>query len=309
MFKTLEAPHSLGGQQLQSSQALFGQCFPGIHLPKRERFHFSWTYCHLGDVMVGKLSANEAKLRRASNTGRDGHSALMVHISLSGESIVSQRGVATDCKAGLMTIHSASEAHGVEISDNTETLLIQVPTETLALPEDYYGQIWDVKSPAVGLLRSFTVSLFQQDWQTEISPIEQLTFKNVIASLLRRCIDEPSNVKPTSSGQMLRYITDYVEANLFDSSLSTAKIASELTISKRSVQLAMARMGSTVNQFILDKRLTYAEAKLRDGVKRGDITAIAHETGFSDASHFIRKFKSRYGVSPVRFSQDRENTH
>lgn len=59
--------------------------------------------------------------------------------------------------------------------------------------------------------------------------------------------------------------------------------------------------GKTPLQYILDKRLNAAKESLTYTDK--SITSICYETGFSDLSNFIRKFKIKYGCTPQKFRQ------
>lgn len=51
----------------------------------------------------------------------------------------------------------------------------------------------------------------------------------------------------------------------------------------------------TPKHFIMDTRLRYARFLLENGIL--SITAIAHETGFSDSVHLATTFRRRYGLS------------
>jgi AraC family transcriptional regulator len=54
--------------------------------------------------------------------------------------------------------------------------------------------------------------------------------------------------------------------------------------------------GITPHQYIINRRLTYAENLLKKGHR--SITLVAHEAGFSDIYSFSKSFKSKFGISP-----------
>lgn len=64
-------------------------------------------------------------------------------------------------------------------------------------------------------------------------------------------------------------------------------------------RLFQTHMGMTPKHFILEMRLRYARFLLEAGTM--PITAIAHETGFSDSAHLATAFRKKYGVAPRLF--------
>ena len=61
-------------------------------------------------------------------------------------------------------------------------------------------------------------------------------------------------------------------------------------------RLFQSHIGMTPKHFILETRLRYARFLLENGIL--PITAIAHETGFSDSAHLATTFRKKYGISP-----------
>ncbi|MDR7275245.1 helix-turn-helix transcriptional regulator [Catenuloplanes atrovinosus] len=95
---------------------------------------------------------------------------------------------------------------------------------------------------------------------------------------------------------LLSRITAYLRAHLTDADLSPARVAAHHNISVRHLHaLWSAGTGSTLEQWIMMERLTGARAQLAAG---RPITALAHEWGFADASHFSRRFRQAFGVAP-----------
>jgi transcriptional regulator GlxA family with amidase domain len=55
----------------------------------------------------------------------------------------------------------------------------------------------------------------------------------------------------------------------------------------------------TPKRFIVETRLRYARFLVENSALL--MTAIAFETGFSDAAHFATAFRKKYGQSPGHF--------
>ncbi|MCM6775357.1 helix-turn-helix domain-containing protein [Nocardia sp. CDC159] len=98
---------------------------------------------------------------------------------------------------------------------------------------------------------------------------------------------------------LLTQIREYVRRRLSDPDLSAAVIARAHNISVRSLYKLCAGAGFGIEQWIIAQRLEKARAALVDpGERHRPIVVIAHQCGFRDASHFTRRFRAAFGMTP-----------
>jgi AraC-like DNA-binding protein len=84
-----------------------------------------------------------------------------------------------------------------------------------------------------------------------------------------------------------------------DPTLSIDNTAATLGLSRRYAQELLEQTGKSFTEHLAERRLECAYAMLSDGrYRQSKIIDIAYEAGFSDASHFYRMFRRRYGESP-----------
>jgi AraC-like DNA-binding protein len=92
----------------------------------------------------------------------------------------------------------------------------------------------------------------------------------------------------------LEYIDD-----LFHTPIRVKDLADMCGISSRRYSdIFKQRTGKTVVQYLNQKRVAYAQERLRE---TGQIMYAAVAAGFSDATHFYRVFKRSTGVTPGQF--------
>jgi AraC-like DNA-binding protein len=85
-----------------------------------------------------------------------------------------------------------------------------------------------------------------------------------------------------------------------DTTLDVGQVAARHGISARYIQMLFEDIGTTFSEFVIDRRLDAARGMLTSPRHAAwSITAIALEAGFGDLSHFNRRFKRRYLMTPT----------
>lgn len=98
----------------------------------------------------------------------------------------------------------------------------------------------------------------------------------------------------------LQYIENNYKENIRIADLAAMCYINETYFSR----LFSTIVGSTVSQFILEKRIIKAKELLRNkGMK---IQAVAEEVGYDDPAYFVRKFKQVTGVTPSAYQSSTE---
>lgn len=82
--------------------------------------------------------------------------------------------------------------------------------------------------------------------------------------------------------------------------LSIAGLARAVALPRRRLARVFKRcMGVTPYNYVLNRRLEAAAARLRDG--GGSVLQVALDVGFGDLSEFTRRFRARFGCPPAAY--------
>jgi AraC-like DNA-binding protein len=93
-----------------------------------------------------------------------------------------------------------------------------------------------------------------------------------------------------------------IDANLGDPRLRPADVAARCGFSERYLRTVLQSSGESFSEYLLRRRLEQCARLLRDPAWAArTVTEIAFHSGFSDATHFGRAFKTRYGLAPRDF--------
>lgn len=92
----------------------------------------------------------------------------------------------------------------------------------------------------------------------------------------------------------------YIDAHLHDPALTPRRIAAAHEVSLRQLYTHWAAAGRAVGvaEWIIRRRLRRAAAVLAGAVADPVIGELAHRVGFTNISHFNRRFRQEYGMSP-----------
>jgi AraC-like DNA-binding protein len=96
-------------------------------------------------------------------------------------------------------------------------------------------------------------------------------------------------------------IRDLIKNGFADPDFSPAEVAAKAGISLRYLQKLFTQHGSTCSEFIYSFRLQHAAHLLHRRALLGtsqSLSEVAYACGFSDYTHFARKFRHRFGHAP-----------
>jgi AraC-like DNA-binding protein len=93
-----------------------------------------------------------------------------------------------------------------------------------------------------------------------------------------------------------------IEARLVDPALDTSTVAAAAGISVRYANAVLADENTSIMRLILTRRLERCRRALEDPAQaHRTVSEIAYGWGFSDMTHFGRKFRASYGVLPSEY--------
>jgi AraC-like DNA-binding protein len=156
---------------------------------------------------------------------------------------------------------------------------------------------------SLSLLRRYLALLQQNDLSLLAPELRRLTtayIYDLVALALGATRDaEAVAIKRGVAAARLAALKSDILARLSQSGLSTADLARRHRVSERYVRALFEKEGTTVADFVRERRLERAHRALVDARSLGlTISAIAYEAGFSDLSNFNHAFRRRYGASP-----------
>ncbi len=189
-------------------------------------------------------------------------------------------------------------------SGNGAAGCIQIPIDELALPVDViHRAVGRVRtSPLYRLVGHHVAHLVADADRLSADPAAPALGAASI-ELARALLVSAARVDRRSrevlADTLLTRVRAYVRQHLTDPDLRPATIAAAHNVSLRHLYKVCAHAGLSLEQWIITERLRGAREELRRPESRQrPIAVIARDWGFRDPTHFARRFRSVYGMTP-----------
>lgn len=240
----------------------------------------------------------------------DDRETLTIQIVLEGREYIDFNGEEILLKLGDVLIWDSTKPMSFRVQERLHKISVVLPLARFQswLPRSWFSIRHSIDGHSnAGLLlakhiESLSTSVFNGGCKDDYALIDA-TIGVLVNALDMGNADDPKPLRVTQ----LHNSKKYIMANIQDQSLSPAVIAKAGGMSTRYLHWLFKATNETVNQYIFHQRLNLCARDLMNPhMKHRKLIDIAFFWGFLDASHFSKRFKQQYGMSPRFF---REKMH
>jgi AraC family transcriptional activator of tynA and feaB len=256
----------------------------------------------LGNLGLSTCSCGPCGVsRRPSDVAHDGIDDIILGVRLSGRSILSRDEGDLVVDPGTIYLQDVGRPLEIKFLTQTKSIFVNIPRKALhaRVGEIITGKTVSTQAPVAGLAAEFLTMLAARSDALE-EPVQARLAEqalDLIALALTASDGTPKLSSPRASA-LLR-LKMVVNARLSDPSLKPADAAAAAGISVRYANDLLAEENLSVERYILKRRLERCRSALEDPLQaQRMIGEIAFSWGFSDHSHFTRRFRSEFGMSP-----------
>ncbi|MFB6448028.1 helix-turn-helix domain-containing protein [Bradyrhizobium tunisiense] len=271
-------------------------------------FPASVEHVRLGDAAINRVSFPEHVVRRsAADIAASNRSCFYLNLKLAGRCRIKQGDREISLSPGQVGIFDSDRQFAL-LHDRGPQLRVAsfwVPTETLRerLPASFDVAAARVSDdPFVGHLivetaRTLSGGAMRMSEDEGVRLFRAL-IELVAVSLSRRSRAGAAESESLADATALA-LKRAIHRRFREPGLVVADVADAVGISERYVHKLLARSGSSFTDYVIDHRLDGIARDLGDpAMADRAIGAIAFDWGFSDLSHFSRRFKQRFGCRP-----------
>ena len=226
---------------------------------------------------------------------------IILYEPFDGHVYVNERSVRVDSYTCIMV--APSDLHKIEVNGVTEAKFIKLKVSEEALACDSPHTSFVLKAIDEN---DFIISLFRELMRKGDSnaytahlvnaAILQITFRGEAYDCLEK-------------GEKYRLVTEAARIlhEEFTSPVYEEEVAKRISVSPQYLSKIFKQVfGIGFADYLSDIRLRYAANQLLQSEK--SVTQICFECGCGNLSHFLRRFKEKYGLTPREYRKEKSNT-
>ncbi|MFE7524942.1 helix-turn-helix domain-containing protein [Kitasatospora sp. NPDC057542] len=237
--------------------------------------------------------------------GTDPEDCLYVALHVHGAASVRRHGVSTVLAPGDLLIGTTAHPAGLLKDAECRMVHFRVPCFYLGVRHGDVrrtGGLMARGNAGIGSLASQVLrTLATQARAHRARPGNHLarSVSDIVAILVSELLEREGPEQPSGAAELLARIRAHIEENLADPNIAPESIARSQHISVRYLHKLFQQDGTTVGQWVRQRRLDACRRELeRPSRRQTSVSAVAHRWGFVSHSHFSRAFRDAYGVSP-----------
>lgn len=286
--------------------SIANKVYVGHHcsVDKSVAFDAAIEVAQLADVDVSVLQSSRVRFTRSRKDIAAAYATeSFLCVQLEGHSIWRQDGRDDTAGPGDVILVDAQRPYELAFCDSVRLLTFKIPQRSI---EQRIG-------PTIGLT---AIPVRGNDGLGAIASgflrllPDRLPLQNVDARIADHALDlaamallaATTKARPAVSSAKavaLACLRSAIDQHLGDPDLDTEAVARSAGISVRYASQLLSEQGTSIHRHILDSRLEQCRRLLADPSQaHRSITEIALSWGFSDASHFGRRFKRAFGAAP-----------
>lgn len=255
------------------------------------------------------LSAFEADAHQVDPAGRssDEDGDLLLSALLSGEICIGQDGRQAVIKGPGLYLVDPARPFELVLREHCRHVIVKIPRAMLeariGTPADLTGREHHAAS-GVGALAIGMIALLPEQAEllgslAGMKVAEQLLDLTALALTAGR--EHKTAISSPRATTLLR-LKAAVERLLLEPELKPEQVAAEAGISVRYANALLGEEHTSLERYVAERRLERCRAAFDDATQsHRTISEIAFSWGFSDLSHFGRRFKARYGLTPTDY--------
>lgn len=264
-----------------------------------ERFTAEIHGRQFGPLRFASFSATAHDVvRRREDIARAAEDHFMISLQRCGQSRIAQDDDAVALESGEIAILDGNRPFRVSFPGQVSRILALIPRPVLESRAPWLRRQPLHKVALAAPFLDLASAHLRQLADAPLSDAEATLLTDNLCNLLALATAD-GTAESASIAVPLDAILAYCRQNLTEPGLSPVAVAKAFGISVRTLHLRFQATGQSFGEWLLANRLELARKVLMSPRHaRGTITDIAYGCGFRDLSHFNRRFRSRFGMTP-----------
>jgi len=260
----------------------------------------------LATLRLSRVTATAQRVRRTpAKVAASSDDYFLVSIQTEGLGTVSQDGRDARLAPGDFALYDSTRPYELRFEGPFQQFVLMLPGPTLrtalrgteALTATAVSGARGAGHLMIGMIRTLAADI------DTLAPESAAAVADSVSQILIAGLAALPAARRPAVSQLAAYHREQIKAlareRLRDPGLSVAEIAARLRLSASTLHRAWAGEPCSLSDWIWSQRLDAARRDLCDpACAARSVSEIAYAWGFSDAAHFSRAFRARFGCAP-----------
>jgi AraC family transcriptional regulator, positive regulator of tynA and feaB len=269
----------------------------------------------LPGLALTRFDADTARVTRSERSAAraDGNDMLLC-MHTSGEMAISQDGRDTVMGDKALFLLDPLRPFDLQLKSHASNVVVKVPRAVLEARVGNAGSLTAHAIDSSNSVAALTMGFLDMlpDLAESLDDISGLKVAEQLLDLAALALtSEHGKIRALSSSRATASIRlkATIERLLIEPGLKPERVAAETGISIRYANDLLAEDNTSIERYVTARRLERCRVALEDAAQaHRSIGEIAFKWGFSDLSHFGRRFKARFGLTPTDYRRRAEIT-
>ena len=268
----------------------------------------------LPGIGLAAFDASPAQVRRSERSAaRADNGDLLVTVQRTGEAVYCQDGQDAAGRGRAIVLIDSQRPFEISLRSFCSSVIARVPR---AMLEARMGSVAGMTarpitpSSGIGTLAMGFLELLPEQAETldDRSSLKVAEQMLDLVAMAFTADENRGNALSSPRATALMRLKTTIERLLIEPGLKPEQVAVEAGISVRYANALLAEEHSSIERYVAERRLERCRDALEDAAQaHRSISEIAFKWGFSDLSHFGRRFKARYGLTPTEYRRRAEH--
>lgn len=261
----------------------------------------------IGCLSLVSLRASPIRVTHAQHHIARAADELLVCRQLSGSLRIEHSGLDVILQPGDMTLLDPHRPYSGYLASDSSLLVMKVPRRSLVARVGHTGDIIGHQiraTPGLGGLTSKFLCLLAEH-ADNLGPNAGAVADQALDLLAATVSEKLGASQPRLSCARVMVLTQLrgiIEQRLMEPDLTPQLVAAAAGVSVRYANSVLAAEDTSLARLIQARRLERCRQALADPAQsQRPISDIAHRWGFSDMTHFARRFRQTFGVLPSEY--------
>ena len=247
--------------------------------------------------------------RERREIAADDRDELIFGVRIDGRSTLSQDGHDLQIDKGALYLQDAARPLDISFLGRSTTIFITIPRKALQarIGQGITCGTVSKSHPVAGLAADFIAMLAERADALDERVKARLAAQALDLIALTLTVGDTMPTLSSPRSTTLIRLKSMIDARINDAALRPADVAAAAGISVRYANALLAEENTSVERYILQRRLEQCRRALEDPLQSHRMIGdIAFSWGFSDLSHFSRRFRAQFGMTPSELRRSRQ---